>query len=138
MDACDRTWSRCLIVLGSVGFGTAIWAQEYTISRWTIDDGGSMRSAGDGFELSGTIGQPDAGLLAGGAFELSGGFWFALALTDCNEDGAANLLDLQVFETCLDGPSTGVPAGCACFDIDASGTIDLRDFAAGQSSFDGS
>ena len=53
-------------------------ADDYAIDWWTIDGGGEMFSTGDDFELSGTIGQPDAGvLMTGGDFELAGGCWAA-------------------------------------------------------------
>jgi hypothetical protein len=48
---------------------------ELRVSRFTIDGGGG-RSSGGTFSLGGTIGQPDAGLLSGSSFTLSGGFWF--------------------------------------------------------------
>ena len=53
-------------------------AGDFEIARSTIDGGGEMRSADGDFELSGTIGQPDAGFMLSseGVFELSGGFWF--------------------------------------------------------------
>ena len=105
--------------------------------RSTIDGGGVMRSTGGDFELSGTIGQPDAGVLTGGDFELSGGFWFDLSPTDCNEDAGVNLFDHSSFTECLAGPDDGVPAGCECFDADRSDTVDLRDFAVVQSEYSG-
>ena len=115
----------------------SVLGQEFDLSWHSIDGGGVMRSSGGEFELSGTIGQPDAGFLAGGNFELSGGFWFALVPTDCNEDGAANLLDHDLFTQCMGGPDGGISAGCQCFDVDRSGTVDLRDFATAQSSYAG-
>jgi len=48
-------------------------AQPYTIDWFTIDGGGGMNGTGGTFTLSGTIGQPDAGILGGGM--LDGGFW---------------------------------------------------------------
>jgi hypothetical protein len=113
-------------------------AQDYEITRSTIDGGGVMRSTGDAFELSGTIGQPDAGVMAGGDFELTGGFWFALAPTDCNDDGGVDLVDYDAFEACLSGPAGGVPTGCACYDVDQNGDVDLHDFAVSQAVFTGS
>lgn len=110
----------------------------FELTRYTIDGGGVMRSTGGDFELSGTIGQPDAGVSAGGEFELNGGFWFALAPTDCNDDGIADLLDHDSFAGCLTGPDGGVPDGCECFDVDRSGAIDLYDFAAAQCAYSGS
>lgn len=47
---------------------------------WSTVDGGGGFSAGGGYELNGTIGQPDAsGSLSGGGYALSGGFWENLA-----------------------------------------------------------
>jgi hypothetical protein len=47
----------------------------YELSWWTVDGGGHTYSAGGGYELGGTIGQPDAGVLAGGGYTLSSGYW---------------------------------------------------------------
>lgn len=115
-----------------------LMAEPYEITRSTIDGGGVMNSAGDSFELSGTIGQPDTGLMAGGDFELSGGFWFQIAPTDCNGDGTADLLDQSSLIDCMIGPSAGVNSGCACFDVNRDQSVDLRDFAEGQVAFSGS
>ncbi len=46
----------------------------YDLSWWTVDGGGGT-SSGGGYALSGTIGQPDAALVAGGGYTLAGGFW---------------------------------------------------------------
>jgi hypothetical protein len=46
----------------------------FAIGWWTAD-GGGRTSQGGTFALSGTIGQPDAGPLSGGTYELTGGFW---------------------------------------------------------------
>jgi hypothetical protein len=111
-------------------------AQQFEITRSTIDGGGVMRSTGGNFELSGTIGQPDAGTMTGGAFELNGGFWFPLDLGDCQEDGDVDLLDHDLFESCLTGPGGVAPVGsCRCFDVNASGHVDLIDFAEIQAAF---
>ena len=53
---------------------TVAVAQPFSIDWYTIDGGGGT-SSGGGFTLSGTIGQPDAGVLSGGGFTLTGGFW---------------------------------------------------------------
>ncbi len=47
----------------------------YTITRSTIDGGGLTQATGGEYTLSGTIGQPDAGLATGGGYRLQGGFW---------------------------------------------------------------
>jgi len=104
----------------------------------TIDGGGVMRSTGGALELSGTIGQPDAGRMSGGALELTGGFWFELGPGDCNEDGVTGLSDYAAFEFCLSGPGIEAPdPSCACFDFDGDSAVDLRDFAEFQSNING-
>ena len=113
-------------------------AQEYELSRQTIDGGGEMFSTGGNFELSGTIGQPDAATMTGGEFELNGGFWFALAPDDCNNDGAVNLMDYSDFEPCLSGPEGGLPMpDCNCFDLDGDNDVDLSDVHEFQQAFMG-
>jgi hypothetical protein len=43
---------------------------------WSTIDGGGGKSAGGGYQLTGTFGQPDAGAILGdGVYSLSGGFW---------------------------------------------------------------
>ena len=94
----------------------------------TIDSGGVMRSTGGAFELSGTIGQADAGVMAGGDLTLTGGFWFEVLPSDCNEDGVVNLFDYDTFQTCLTGPGGGpLSPGCNCYDFDRDGVATLLD-----------
>ena len=52
---------------------------DYAIDWWTVDGGGGV-STGGSYSLSGTVGQPDAGLLSGGNFALAGGFWGLFAV----------------------------------------------------------
>lgn len=47
----------------------------YSLTWWTVDGGGGQSSAASGYILSGTIGQPDAGAMSGGGYNLYGGFW---------------------------------------------------------------
>ena len=47
----------------------------YDLAWSTVDGGGYTFSASEGYALGGTAGQPDAGLLSGGGYTLSGGFW---------------------------------------------------------------
>ena len=112
-------------------------AQDFEITRSTIDGGGAMRTIGGDFELSGTIGQPDAGVLTGGPFELTGGFWFGLAPGDCEEDGDVDLHDSARLGACLLGPGLGPSTQCRCFDVNRDGHVDLADFAEFQKTFTG-
>ena len=56
-----------------VGLTASSLAQVYSIDWYSIDGGGGT-SLGGGYTLTGTIGQADAGQLAGGDYELTGGF----------------------------------------------------------------
>lgn len=47
----------------------------YDLTWNTVDGGGYTFSTGGGYELGGTVGQPDAGALTGGNYTLGGGFW---------------------------------------------------------------
>ncbi|HAV62687.1 MAG TPA: hypothetical protein DCY13_10010 [Verrucomicrobiales bacterium] len=53
-------------------------AQTYSIDWYSIDGGGGT-SSGGGYTVTGTIGQPDAGKLTGGNYELIGGFMSIVA-----------------------------------------------------------
>jgi hypothetical protein len=48
---------------------------DFDLSWSTIDGGGETGSVGGDFAVYGTLGQPDAGSLSGGVFEVEGGFW---------------------------------------------------------------
>jgi hypothetical protein len=53
---------------------SAAQAQTYSIDWFTVDGGGGTTSDGT-YEVSGSIGQPDAGLIVVGDYALEGGFW---------------------------------------------------------------
>jgi hypothetical protein len=55
---------------------------QLAITWYTIDGGGGT-SAGGSLIVSGTIGQPDAGVLSGGALSVEGGFWNTAITTSC-------------------------------------------------------
>lgn len=137
-----RKSGACLGVLAA-GLALIVRAQEplmgppaeMDLSWHSIDGGGVMRGTGGDFELSGTIGQHDAGRLSGGTFELTGGFWFEVAPSDCNEDGVVNTVDHKNFGDCLSGPAGSLDAGCGCFDFDGDSRITLIDFATLQEMF---
>jgi hypothetical protein len=69
----------------------------YDLSWNTVDGGGTTASSGGDYTLGGTIGQIDAGALAGGEYDLVGGFWAgaeAILLGDCKPDGVVDLFDI--------------------------------------------
>jgi hypothetical protein len=71
--------AACLLLLITLLLPvTAAYAQSgggYDLTWSTVDNGGAVSTGGD-YALGGAAGQPDAGTLSGGNFELSGGFWY--------------------------------------------------------------
>jgi hypothetical protein len=64
-----------LVLLGLAASALAQVGGDYDLTWSSIDGGGFTFSTGGGYELGGTIGQPDAGVMTGGDFTLGGGFW---------------------------------------------------------------
>ncbi len=113
-----------LIVVASVvllhnELALAMQSGPYQLTRSTIDSGGTT-STGGPYVISGTIGQHDSGWLAGGNYEILGGFWPEIPAcivnfehfarfarywldtgtglpADLHEDSLVNSLDLGVF-----------------------------------------
>lgn len=85
-------WFLVILALGGALVGTAlsVLAQGAFDLSWYTVDGGGGRSKGGPFALDGTIGQPDAGVHAGGDFALIGGFWgLALAAPSATASATA-------------------------------------------------
>jgi hypothetical protein len=65
----------CAILAGLLLEALAVHAQNYSINWYKIAGGGGT-STGGTYQVSGTIGQPDAsGAMTGGSYSLTGGFW---------------------------------------------------------------
>lgn len=116
------------IMFISVLFSSQASAQVYEMRWYTIDGGGEMFTFGGNYELSGTIGQHDAGTLTGGDFELAGGFWAASTaadpcIGDFNGDGTVNTLDVLAF---LNAWTAGDPSA----DINGDGNVNTLDVLA--------
>ncbi len=116
----------------TVALVPSTFAQDFDVTWYTIDGGGEMFCNGGNFELSGTIGQPDAGTMSGGTFELTGGFW-AIGVgdsppcdpCDMNCDGDINALDIEPFLDLLFGG--GDPCAACSGDVNGDGSIDALD-----------
>jgi hypothetical protein len=103
----------------------AAGAQPFVIDSYTIDGGGGT-STGGTFELSGTIGQHDAGgLLAGSAYEVTSGFWAQSGSGSCNVAdfaapyGTLDFTDIIAFLTAFGAmdPQADLAAPTGIFDF---------------------
>ncbi|NCA82256.1 MAG: hypothetical protein EOM72_05870 [Opitutae bacterium] len=84
----NRTMRTVAVAVGLLRLGLAAQAQ-YAID-WHTMDGGGGTSTGGIYEITGTIGQPDAGAtLQGGDVALQGGFWALIGVMQT--DGAPEL-----------------------------------------------
>jgi hypothetical protein len=61
-------WVALMLLAGNSALG------QFTIDWYTVDGGGGTVSEG-AFEISATIGQPDAGSFSAGDYVIEGGFW---------------------------------------------------------------
>lgn len=114
-----------ILALFSVSILSASAVAQFEITRFTIDGGGGTSSGLD-FDLSGTVGQADAGTMSDGTFTVNGGFWASVecaCLSDVNGDGLIDGLDIQDFVDCL----VGVGAICECADLLGDGVLDIND-----------
>ena len=116
-----------LILAAIASLAPAASGQTFDLSWYTIDGGGEMFTFGGDYELSGTIGQHDAGTLTGGDYELAGGFWPVVSAADCiadfNNDGNVNTLDMLAF---LNAWVAGDPSA----DINGDGSVNTLDVIA--------
>ncbi len=131
-SASRRTAGRKTVTLGLLAaflLVPSIAVGDFEIDWHTIDGGGAMRATGGIYELSGTIGQHDAGttVMTGGVYELNGGFWAGVpvctCLSDINHDGERDGRDVEYFLDCI--LTTGT--NCACADVDPNSVVDMND-----------
>lgn len=110
-----------MLIAGALSSGAA---GQLTID-WSTVDGGGGTSSGGGYQLRGTIGQPDASLVPhtgdlgnSSYYALSGGFWpgFNLCVVD--------LEDLQHFVIYWLDSGGAIPA-----DLDGDTNVSLHDFS---------
>jgi hypothetical protein len=75
-----KTLLKIHLLLTVLLLSAAANAQSYSIDWYKIAGGGGT-STGATYQVSGTIGQPDAGgAMTGGSFSLTGGFWSLISV----------------------------------------------------------
>ncbi len=144
----NRILKATLLIFGLLPAAASLALADFSLDWWTVDGGGDMWTTGGGFELSGTIGQPDAGtVMTGGGFELTGGFWAVgapevpqVCVGDLNCDGSIDFGDINPFVLYLSNFSAWQAEfpGCTALngDIDCDGTygqasfVDINPFVA--------
>ncbi len=120
----------CVAALPAAG-ARAQMGPNLDLSWSTIDCGGDTSTAG-AVTLTGTIAQPDAGAMAGGVFEVRGGFWAGggppPCYPDCNADGVLTIADFGCFQTKF-------VSGDPYADCNSTGGLTIADFGCFQTRF---
>ena len=110
-----------LLLIIAVLMPTAFASAEYRIDWYTIDGGGGTSSGGP-YQVTGTIGQQDAGYHDGGQYELLGGFWTG---------GPLCIVNLEHFATFasywLDGPCDASNNWCGGADLNQQDDVTIVD-----------
>jgi hypothetical protein len=125
-----------LVSVGATILLAAPARAQFDLSWNVIACGGGQSSAGT-FDLGASIGQSDAGIMSGGAFQLAGGFWpagGASCYANCDGSTSPPLLTVNDFVCFQSRFAAGDPyANC-----DGSTTVPLltvNDFVCFQSRF---
>ncbi len=117
------------ITVGTVALLTAasVSLAEYALESQRID-GGAATMSHESTTLRASIGQPDAGTLAGSGWTLQGGFWPAVAPIpvcpgDADGDQAVTFADLEIV---LDFWGDSVEAGMSG-DLNGDASVNFSD-----------
>lgn len=129
-----------IVVLLAAALAAGSQAQVFDSSWHSIDAGGATVPSTNaaGWELVGTLGQPDArtSTMRNHSYELVGGFWSFTATVPCpgdiTGDGEVGLVDLSI-QLANFGTLSG--ATLADGDLDGDGDVDLVDLATLLSRF---
>jgi hypothetical protein len=116
-----------IVLCSGMAASAPLGGGDFAVTRFTVDGGGGTSSDGP-YLLSGSIGQPDAGQMAGGAYALSGGFFSGQVNSppscpgDTDGSGAVDIDD--IINVVLDFGSDGSGHNG---DADGSGVVDIDD-----------
>lgn len=136
---CSPSYHLGFSMLVVLGVEAAAMAQ-HAVDWSSIDGGGATTPSAsvDGWEIVGTLGQPDArtSTMRNTSYELVGGFWSFNAVIPCpgdvTGDQEVSLVDLSV-QLANFGRLSG--ATLADGDLDGDGDVDLTDLATLLSRF---
>jgi hypothetical protein len=119
------------ILLAAVGGLASVSVGQVEMTWHTVDGGGGPMT-GVGLSLEGTTGQHDAGVLSGGGFELSGGFWGFAEQAACyaNCDGSTATPALNVLDfACFLNAFASEQAYANCDESTTAPVLNVQDFA---------
>ena len=68
------------LLLAPLSMAQAQTGGDFDLTWNSMDGGGRMNLSGGNYTLNGSIGQPDAGIHAGGLYRLEAGFWHQATL----------------------------------------------------------
>lgn len=123
MNAGYRLMITVLALAGTCA-GRPAAGGDFELPWSTLDCGGGTMSGG-AWTASVTIGQPDAGEMSGGGFDVTGGFWTDEGAIACpgDLDGSGDI----AFGDILAVLSAWGPCDACPEDIDGSGAVDFGD-----------
>ena len=119
----------------------------YSMDWRTVDSGGITFASGGDYRLGATAGQPDPGILTGGNYRLTGGFWVShsgggcirnpawLCNGDVDGDGAVNPVDGGLVQANFCLASACTDEQLCQYDMDCDGQINPVDSGIVQSLF---
>lgn len=116
-----------LLAAASVGLLSAAGSGGGVAISWHTIDGGGGDSIGGGYELSGTIGQPEGVAMSAGTLVLLGGYWSGASgrtrgmLGDIDGNGAVDAADLAILLGAWGASGPG--------DLDGDGMVGAPDLA---------
>lgn len=106
-----------LVAIGTINVQGLACAQSYNLDWFTVDGGGGT-SSGGAFSISGTIGQPDAGVLSGGGYTVEGGFWSGVSII---QNTNAPILNIRLAGS---NAILSWPVGVTGFSLEETAAID--------------
>jgi len=100
----------------------------YAITKWTVDGGGLRWVQLGPIIVAGTIGQPDAGLIAERVLAIHGGFWFANAPVPLDVPTPPPIAETPIEAIFAAMPNPFAGATRIRFALAAPGPVDVRVF----------